>query len=230
MHREVAAKIMSTTGWLSRQSECFRTEVLKRSLLRQHREGKVLYDVGDEASGIFGLVEGVLEVQLPNGHLGTVATPGYWVGDAAAFSRGTRRNAIIAKSPVWIYYLPLYEFESLITNPEYCRSFAILTVEHYEEVLRVVASIMTGDVVARVSGRLLELLSVMHCGVRKLDVTQSDLASMCGLTRQTVNKVLRRLTDEGAISSHYGEISVTDPAKLRKLAADAEGLDLQLGT
>jgi CRP-like cAMP-binding protein len=219
MNREDAAKIMSTTGWLSRQPEDFRTEVLKRSVLRHHQAGKVLYDVGDPASGVFGLVEGVLHVQLPNGQVGTIASPGFWVGEAAGFRGERRRVALIARSPVWIYYLPLREFEDLIANPQYCRSFAILTIEHLEDALRVVASIMPSDVVARVSGRLLGLLMTENRGGRKLDVTQSDLASMCGLTRQTVNRVLRRLADEGAIAPHYGKIDVIDPAKLRDLAA-----------
>lgn len=210
---------MSTTGWLSRQPEDFRAEVLKRSVLRHHHAGKVLYDVDDRTSGVFGLVEGVLHVQLPNGHVGTIATPGFWVGEGAAFRGAPRRVALIARSPVWIYYLPLREFQDLITNPEYCRSFAILTIEHLEDALRIVASIMPNDVVARVSGRLLGLLMTENRGGRKLDVTQSDLASMCGLTRQTVNRVLRRLADEGAIAPHYGQIHVTDPAKLRSLAA-----------
>lgn len=213
---------MSSVGWLSRQPEDFRTEVLKRCLLRNHGPGKLLYDIDDEASGVFGLVDGLLEVHLPNGHLATIATPGFWVGEGAAFRRLPRRVALVARSQVWIYYLPLVEFEDLIRNPDYCRYFAILTIEHLEDALRVVASLMPNEAVARLSGRLLNLEAVKNISGRDLNVTQSDLASMCGLTRQTVNKALQRLIEEGAISAHYGKISVVDPGKLRRLASNGE--------
>jgi DNA-binding GntR family transcriptional regulator len=41
---------------------------------------------------------------------------------------------------------------------------------------------------------------------------------MCGLSRQSVNKALRRLAEEEAVSSRYGRITVIDPAKLKHLA------------
>jgi len=222
MQRSIAAKIMSSVGWLSRQPEDFRTEVLKRCLLRNHGPGKLLYDIDDEASGLFGLVDGLLEVHLPNGHLATIATPGFWVGEGAAFRRLPRRVALVARSPVWIYYLPLAEFENLIRNPDYCRYFAILTIEHLEDALRVVASLMPNEAVARISGRLLNLEAVKNISGRELNVTQSDLASMCGLTRPTVTKALRRLIDERAVSSAYGKLTVIDAGKLKMLSSNGD--------
>jgi CRP/FNR family transcriptional regulator, cyclic AMP receptor protein len=215
MDKDQAEKIMTGTGWLSRQPPDFQKDVLGRSLLRRHRAGKVLYDVDDDGSGVFGLVEGVLEVQLPNGQIATVGTPGFWIGEAAAFRRAPRRAALVAKSEVWILYLPLAEFEVLITNAAYCRCFAHLTIEHLEDALRVVASLMPNDVVARVSGRLLSLSTAHAAPGVALTVTQADLASMCGLSRQSVNKSLRRLIEAGAVASSYGKVSVVDPARLR---------------
>ncbi len=158
-------------------------------------------------------------MQLPNGQTATVGTPGYWIGEAAAFRRAPRRAALVAKSEVWAYYLPLAEFETLVTNPDYCRSFAHLTIEHLEDAIRVLASLMSNDIVARVGGRLLNLITAQPDGGKDLIVTQTDLASMCGLSRQSVNKALRHLTDEGAVLSRYGKVTVIDPAKLMDLAS-----------
>jgi CRP-like cAMP-binding protein len=106
---------------------------------------------------------------------------------------------------VWFFYLPQAEFEAVIANPDHCRCFAHLTIEHLEDALRVIASLMPNDVVARVAGRLL-CLSIVEAGAgSEITVTQSDLASMCGLSRQSVNKALRRLIEEGAVSSRYGK-------------------------
>lgn len=221
MDRQSAARLMATTGWLSRQPESFRTELLKRSFYRHHDAGKVLYDIGDPPSGVFGLVEGALDIVLPDGNIGTLASQGYWIGQGAAFDRLPRKVGLIARSSVRVFYLPLHEFDAMIANAEYCRSFAILTIEHMEDALRVVASLLPNDVVARVSARLLSLSHATTGDGQVLSVTQSDLASMCGLTRQTVNRALRRLVAECAISSSYGKLTVIDLDKLRQFAGDA---------
>lgn len=219
MDRPSAEKIMTTTGWLSRQPADFQRDVLGRSLLKRYNAGNILYGVDDDGTGVFGLLSGVIEVQLPNGQTATVGTAGYWIGEAAAFRRAPRRASLVARSDVWAYYLPLAEFETLIANPDHCRSFAHLTIEHLEDALRVLASLMTSDVVARVSGRLLSLLTAQSGAATELSLTQTDLASMCGLSRQSVNKALRRLAEEGAVSSRYGKVTVVDPAKLMRYAS-----------
>jgi CRP-like cAMP-binding protein len=218
MDKTSADKIMTSIGWLSRQPADFQREVLGRSLLRRYSTGNILYGVDDDGTGVFGLVEGAIEVQLPNGQLATVGRPGFWIGEAAAFRRAPRRASLVARSPVWAYYLPLAEFEIMIGNPEYCRSFAHLTIEHLEDALRVVASLMSNDVLARVAGRLLNLITAQSGAGTELSVTQTDLASMCGLSRQSVNKALRRLAEEGAVSSSYGKVTVIDPTRLMVLA------------
>jgi CRP/FNR family transcriptional regulator, cyclic AMP receptor protein len=220
MDRLSAEKTMTTAGWLSRQPADFQREVLGRSLLKRYNAGNILYGVDDAGSGVFGLVDGIIEVQLPNGQMATVGTAGYWIGEAAAFRRAPRRAALVAKTPVWTYYLPLADFEILIANPVYCRCFAHLTIEHLEDALRVLASLMSNDVMTRVGGRLLNLLAAQSVASKHLIVTQTDLASMCGLSRQSVNKALRRLVEEGAVSSRYGKVTVVDPAKLMHLAGN----------
>jgi CRP/FNR family cyclic AMP-dependent transcriptional regulator len=222
MNREAAEAVMAKMGWLSRQPEDFRTEVLRRSLFRSHDAGKVLFDIGDEAGGVFGLVDGVLEMQLPNGHLGTIATPGLWFGEGSALRKDKRVLAVVAKSRAALFYLPLHEFDQLIANAAYCRSFMLLTYEHVEDAIRIVASLTTNDVLARLSARLLSLSVADEKGGRELVLTQSDLASMCSLSRQSVSAACRRLVDEGAIALRYGKVLVVNSDKLRHLAAISE--------
>ena len=222
MDREAAERLMANVGWLSRQPEDFRTELLRRSMLRSHDAGKVLFDIGDKAAGVFGLVAGVLEMQLPNGHLGTIATPGLWFGEGSALRRDKRVLAVVAKSRVTLFYLPLHGFDQLIANAAYCRSFMLLTYEHLEDAIRIVASLTTNDVLTRLSARLLSLSLADEQGSRELALTQSDLASMCSLSRQSVNAACRRLVDEGAIALRYGKVLVVNTDKLRQLAVISE--------
>ncbi len=212
---------MRTYGWLSRRPEHFRAEVLKRCHLRRIGPGEALYDAGDHSAGVFGLVEGTIGVELPNGQVGTIKSPGYWMGEGTAFRPGSRMTTMVASETSHVLFLPLAEFERLIATAEYCRYFAILTLEHLEEAISVIGNLMAADPVARVAGRLLTLMRAQPDGRATFPITQDELASMCGLTRQTVNKVVRRFTDEGIVASKYGQLTILDAMKLDNRARQA---------
>jgi CRP/FNR family transcriptional regulator, cyclic AMP receptor protein len=219
MNRNVAQGLMANVGWLSRQPEDFRAEVLRRSLFKNYDVGKVIFDIGDQAGGVFGLVAGALEMVLPNGHIGTMAAPGLWFGEGSALRKDKRVLAVVAKSEASLFYLPLHEFDQLIANASYCRSFMLLTYEHVEDAIRIVASLTTNDVLKRLSSRLLSLSIADARGGRELALTQSDLASMCRLSRQSVSASCRVLVDEGVIAWRYGKVVVLNTEKLRNLAS-----------
>ena len=225
MDKAAAIKLMNSAGWLSRQPETFRHEVLSRTIYRNYRAGETLFDFEDEPSGVFGLAEGVIEIQLPNGHIATMGTPGYWVGEGAAFRREPRRVSILAKTDLHILYLPLSQFDQIVANAAYCRIFATLTVDHLDEALTVISDLMVKDAVARVCARLLTLAAIESRGGDQMLITQEDLASMTGVTRQTVNKAVGRLIQNGIVSKQYGKLVVLDMPRLRGLAVSVDERD-----
>lgn len=50
-------------------------------------------------------------------------------------------------------------------------------------------------------------------------LSQTDLAAMLGLSRQTINKELGRLVEEGAIDMRYKRIRIVDAERLARIAA-----------
>lgn len=50
-------------------------------------------------------------------------------------------------------------------------------------------------------------------------LSQNDLAAMLGLSRQTINKELGRLVEEGAIDMRYKRIRIVDAERLARIAA-----------
>ena len=49
--------------------------------------------------------------------------------------------------------------------------------------------------------------------------SQGELAERLDVSRQTVNKELKRLEEAGLVASTYSTITIVDPEGLRKLAA-----------
>jgi CRP-like cAMP-binding protein len=56
-------------------------------------------------------------------------------------------------------------------------------------------------------------------GLPLVRLSQNDLAAMLGLSRQTINKELGRLVDEGAIDMRYKRIRIVDARRLARIAA-----------
>lgn len=54
-----------------------------------------------------------------------------------------------------------------------------------------------------------------------LRVSQGELAAMVSVSRQTINKEMRRLADRGMLAVSYGEVQVRDVAALERLAQGA---------
>lgn len=59
-----------------------------------------------------------------------------------------------------------------------------------------------------------------------LHLSQSDLASMLSVSRQTMNKELRLLTQQGVLSVEYGHLTILDLPALRRMA---EGIHAEPG-
>ena len=223
MNRNDAAKVVSTSGWLSGRPEGFQLELLRRARLRRFDGGQTIYFAGDPPTGVFGLVDGVLEVRLPGRQVASVKSAGYWFGEAAAFSMTHRIGTIVAAVRSHLFHLPQAEFNQMIANADYCRYFAILTAEHLDEAAAIIEQLMLADPQARVASRLLTL-AYHQGGADKapLRVTQNELASMCALARQTINKVVKRFVRLGIVQSRYGRLTILD---LDDLSSVAHGSD-----
>ncbi len=221
MDKAGCARIVATTGWLSQQPEAFRTEVIRHSHLRRYEAGETLYAVDDPPGGMFGLADGVLTIALRNGRVVTVKRPGYWIGETAAMRRQHRAVTLSAATRVHTLYLPLAEFERMIADAESCRRFAGLSLQHLDEALEIIACLMAPDAVARVAGRLLALAEAQSIAEgTAMRLTQRDLADMCGVSRQTVNRVLIDLAERQVVATRYGTVTILDARNLWMLAGE----------
>lgn len=219
-----ALQLMTQHGWLSRRPMVFREEVVRRSRLRHYEAGESLYNYGDGLSGMFGLISGQMLMRVPPADtIVNVLRPGQWVGDATGFIREQRWVSLIAGSQLHVLHLPQAEFDDMARDVENCRHFAVNTAESLAEAITVVSNLTQPDSEVRVAQRLLTFMGV-HGATRQeaFGFSQADLATMCGLSRQTMSKVLAGLAARGIIALHYRRIEVIDVAALQALAIHDE--------
>jgi CRP-like cAMP-binding protein len=224
MDKSQALTIMTDHGWLSRRPPAFRAEVVRRSRLQSYRAGESLYNAGDGPAGIYGLISGQMLIRVPPADtIISIVKPGQWVGDATCFMREARWVSMTAASTLHVLHLSQTDFDVMIRDAENCRHFAINLAESLAEAITVVANLTQPDSEVRVAQRLLTFMGVhAEARVRALAVSQADLATMCGLSRQTLSKVLAGLVARGIIALHYRRIDILDAAALHRLAVEDE--------
>lgn len=61
-------------------------------------------------------------------------------------------------------------------------------------------------------------------GAGVVRLTQAEIAALLGATRQSVNRVLGKLTDEGIIRQEHGEIEILDAEQLLELVGGARAV------
>jgi CRP/FNR family transcriptional regulator, cyclic AMP receptor protein len=224
MDKSDALKVMSAHGWLSRRPMLFREEVIRRSRLKHFNPGESLYNAGDGHAGMFGLISGQMLIRLPPADtVGDIASPGQWIGEATCFMREPRWVSLTAGSALHVLHLSQTDFDEMIRDAENCRHFAVNTAESLAEAMSVISNLTQPDSEIRVAQRLLTFMGVHNeARFQALSMSQADLATMCGLSRQTLSKVLAGLVARGIIALHYRRIEIIDPAALQNLAIHDE--------
>lgn len=217
--KDKAVDLARATGWLSEQPAAFQDDLLSRCHLRTYREKETLYHVGDPFNGVFGLVSGAIRIEFAAAggeyKIASVKQPVFWFGQGASLRRGGYSVTVVAANPVAVLYLTHQDFERLIEVSSYCRAFALLTMDHFEQTLQVLGQLLIGDVEQKIALRL-ALLAERSDQKQPVvvPVTQADLAEMCGLSRPTVQQVLANLEKRGLIKPGYRRIEILDPEKL----------------
>jgi CRP/FNR family transcriptional regulator, cyclic AMP receptor protein len=106
-----AKDILGRTGWLSQQTEAFRTEIWHRATLVHFMPGDVVFRVGDPLGGVYGIVSGAETITTSPvtdaPRLFHVAVPGDWVGERPFLIREPRRVGMQAAVETWMMHLPL---------------------------------------------------------------------------------------------------------------------------
>lgn len=206
-----AKRRASELGWLSRQPSTFRDRVLARCELRTYESGDSLYGLDDPPGGIFGLTAGFVDVLLASNHsppfLAFVGRAGWWVGEAAAITGTPRRAQIHARTKAQVLYLPALQLEGLgAEDPSAWRCFARLTVSHMDNALMLASTLAHGDPRNKVLATLHRLAGAMGEYDEWIDLpcTQSEIAEMAGLTRNSVGPAMRCLTGEGLVQASRG--------------------------
>lgn len=193
---------------------------------RTFRAGEVIFHRDDPGQVLYMIKEGKVKICLisPDGQEISLVVlgAGEYFGEFALYDGLPRSADAIAIEKVECYTLQRSDFHNAIMkNPK----IAIQVLEGLSKRLRntdqMVEDLIFLDVYGRVAKKLLELAETHGVKVEngtRIDVrlTQQELASMVGASRESVNKVMGYFTDKGYISTDKHRITLHKMNELKR--------------
>ena len=191
-----------------------------QGLGRNFKRGSYLFHEGDAAAEVFLLQEGEVEIGSvsPAGHqrLVTTLTPPRVFGELAVLGDITRTASALALTDVRVSSLRAEYFVGLIDkNPAVARFLLRCLSRHLASHEAHIDDLLFLDLRGRVAKRLLDLAS--DDGVTRA-ITQADLASLCGGSRENVTRILSELQKKGYVAKEGRRYRVLKTESLEKLA------------
>jgi CRP/FNR family cyclic AMP-dependent transcriptional regulator len=199
---------------------------LARAVRSRHfRRGEVIFHLGDPGDALFVVSRGAVKITLPSqaGDEAIIATlqPGDFFGELALLDGAARSATATALEPTETFVLGRDRFRELIATEPAIRDALLAALARELRRLTVhVEELHFLDIAGRLAARLAALATERGepatDGTIRLDapLTQTDLASMVGCTRQSVNKLLGVFVRDGLVALDGDAIIVVDLERL----------------
>jgi CRP/FNR family transcriptional regulator, cyclic AMP receptor protein len=222
---------MLTNRWFSALPEKHQTSLLSASRRMMLRDGQLfaaqLQGVRKRRDGFGVLVEGLLKISStsPAGReaiLGFVR-PGQWFGELAILDGAGRERDFFSVGSSTILVIEPDAMQVLLKDADLAHQITALLASRTRALLALVEDFTLRSSLSRTARRLIMLAyddepqTGQHH--KYLDVSQDALASMLGMTRQSVASQLRQLSERGAIEQAYGRVNISSMVALMAEAA-----------
>ncbi len=196
---------------------------------RQYRQGDMIFLQGDPGQALYLIETGRVRiyVQADSGQETSVIyyNTGDIFGELSVIDGLPRSASAVALTDTVVLMLSRERLRAqLRTMPQLAYNFMqALSVRVRYSTLQVGNRTLL-EVPARLARKLVELAQlhgeVATDGVRlNVTLTQSELASLIGATRESTNKALGHLKREGVIRLDQNQITILDPDALRELSS-----------
>jgi CRP-like cAMP-binding protein len=201
--------------------------VVQQLRRRRFRRGEVVFHQGDPGDALHVVATGAIKIVLPSteGDEAIIATlrTGDFFGELALLDGAPRSATAIALEPCETLALPRAALHTLLDRDPGLRDALLAGLAH--ELRRLtshVEELHFLDLAGRLAMRLVRLAREADMDSKEVRLdwpyTQSDLASMIGGTRQSVNKLLSGLVDDGLVVIERDILVITDVDLLARSA------------
>jgi CRP/FNR family cyclic AMP-dependent transcriptional regulator len=211
-------EILRRGRWFASLPPALQARMAERAMLRRFRTGQYLVREGDPPRGLFGVVQGrtrhVCAVGEDREVLMHVGGPGLWTGEYPLLSGARSIGSVIADAPTLALHLSARDWQRIVAEePRWLQHFAALLAERFATAYRAYADAQALTRDEWVHARLKRVAEVEHehgASVSRIRLSQVHLASMVGVSRQTLNAALSRLQQRGLLRVGFRLIELVE--------------------
>jgi CRP/FNR family transcriptional regulator, cyclic AMP receptor protein len=207
-------------GLLHPLSEPDQRALLARCTRQRFPRGGFIFHEGEAGDCVYLVETGTVAVRVssPAGDVVTldVLGPGDAFGEQALIGESSLRSAtVVALERTETRRFTRAEFETLVADHP---SAARVVAQMLDARLRATSQALLEALYLPAETRVLRRLSHLAAlyASPSIPLTQDDLASLAGTTRQTVNRVLGQAQEDGLVQLSRGRITVTDRSELSR--------------
>jgi CRP/FNR family transcriptional regulator, cyclic AMP receptor protein len=195
---------------------------------RRYTAGQVIFHMGDEGGSLYLLAKGRVKVAIPSPQgdevILAILSAGEILGELSLIDGKPRSATVEAIEETEVFCLRREDFLQFLGS----RFDAVLHVlevlaQRLRETDASLAEAHFLDLKSRLSKKIIDLAGAfgvlkkgrIRIGVR---ITQKDLASMVGATRESINKQLMQLRQLGLVELADGYMTILDPVRMARRA------------
>jgi CRP/FNR family cyclic AMP-dependent transcriptional regulator len=213
-------RFLRCQSWFGALSAEAQGRLFERALTLPGRKGDVMLAAGSPVKGWYAVLSGLVKLQStsPAGKVSAfLGVPdGEWFGEGSVLKTEPRRYDVIALRDTLLLCLPRAQFDELLAN---CLPFNHFLVAHLNRRLGQAMTIIEAERLRSPEQRVALYLSrVFWQGRRRLVLSQEELGHLAGLSRQTVNRALKSMEQQGLVSLEFGRVAMLDEQGLATYA------------
>ncbi|ABQ69062.1 Crp/Fnr family transcriptional regulator [Rhizorhabdus wittichii] len=203
-------------------------DLLSVGSLQPTRSNEEILRQGDEGTSLLLVLDGVVRISLvtPNGReiILDYAEAGAVLGEIAVLDGQPRTASATAMWPGRLLRIPRASFFAFLERHP---KVAVRLLREMARRLRETDSTIESDRAFTTAPRLARYLKrltdqKMHGAKLTRDLSQSELGSFVGISRENINRQLAAWASEGVIELTQGKIRIVDPDYLTQIAEAAE--------
>lgn len=235
MNKTALKSVLGRNHWFAGLPPALAEGILDAGRLRRLRS-TMIYSAHDSADGIVALISGQVRISrvTSSGQPSflIVASPGSWIGMSSALDSRPHGYDAFAVGNTVIFQLSQERMKALIGDRiDYYSAFVMLMCDHYR--------VAIDYLIAQRSRRPLQILA--HELLRLADrhgrrttegilidlrLSQEDLAVMIGVGRQTINRLLKSLEQDGVASVNYASVTIQNLEALQRIRSAEDWQDM----
>jgi len=176
-----------------------------RGIARSYPKNTIIVSEGDTTDSLYVILEGRVKVYVSDdaGHdvVLLIQGPGEYFGELV-LDEGPRSASVMTLDPCRFLVVPKHDFRDFVVgNPAFALSLIEKLIARVRALTASVKSLALMDVYGRVARLLLELAEEGDGGlVIPQRLTQQDIASRIGASREMVSRILKDLSTGGYLT------------------------------